>query len=113
MSDARKRELMAKFKDSFELRRMIPRSVPMLDEMRRMISDEGSIAAEGAHKDDRVMAAALAHEAWRRWMVPILKGRNMTRERAHAIETAGGDAPIDQLVLNFLKKQNITLPSAR
>lgn len=113
MSDQRKRELMAKLKDSFELRRMIPRSVPMLDEMRRMVSDEGHIAAEGAWKDDRVMAAALAHEAWRKWMIPILKGRNMTMARAHAIETAGGDAPIDQLVLNFLKKQSITLPSAR
>jgi len=113
MSDARKRELMAKLKDSFELRRIYVRSIPMIQEMQRIISDEGHISAEGAYKDDRVIAAALAHEAWRRWSQPLLKGRNMTRERSVAIESAGGDQPIDQLVINFLKRQNITLPAGR
>jgi hypothetical protein len=106
-----KRKLMAQYKDAFELGRLIPRSVPLLDEMRRIVNDEGHIAAEGAHKDDRVMAAAMAFEAWRRWLQPILRGRNMTRERAARIETAGGDAPINQLVLNYLKRANITMPA--
>ena len=101
---------MAQFKDAFELGRLIPRSVPLLEEMRGMISDEGSIVAEGAKKDDRVIAAALAHEAWRRWLAPLLRGKSMTRARAQHIETAGGEQPIDQLILDYLKKQNITLP---
>jgi hypothetical protein len=113
MTEDLKRQLMAKFKDSFELGRLIPRSVPLLDEMRRIVNDEGHIAAEGAHKDDRVIAAALAHESWRRWLQPILRGLNMTRERASKIETAGGDAPINTLILNYLRKANISLPAQR
>lgn len=111
MSDERKRTLMAQYKDSFELGRLVPRSVPLLEEMRGMINDEGSIGAEGSKKDDRVIAAALAHEAWRRWLAPLLRGKSMTRARAQQIETAGGEQPIDQLILNYLKKANLSLPA--
>jgi hypothetical protein len=113
MSEERKKTLMAQFKDSFELGRLIVRSVPLIEEMRSIVNDEGYIAASGAKKDDRVIAAALAHETWRRWMIPILRGKAMTRERSRNIETAGGEQPIDQLVLNYLKRQNITLPAGR
>lgn len=109
MSEDLKRGLMAKFKDSFELGRLIPRSVPLLDEMRHVVNDEGHISAEGAHKDDRVIAAALAHEAWRMWLAPVLRARGHTRERAMVIESAGGEAPIDRLVLDYLKRQNISV----
>jgi hypothetical protein len=114
MSDERKRTLMAHFKDSFELSRMIPRSVPLLEEMRRIINDEGSIAAEGAWKDDRVIAAALAHEAWRRWLKPILMAKSMTRARTVQIEAAGGEQPVDRLILDYLKRANIAMqPTGR
>jgi hypothetical protein len=109
MSDARKRTLMAQVKDSFELNYMQVRSIPMIQEMQRMISDDGHISAEGAYKDDRVMAAALAHEAWRRWLQPVLRARKMTRAHAEATEAAGGEQPVDQLVINFMKKQNIAV----
>jgi len=113
MSDGRKRELLAKFKDAFELQRLIPQSVPMLDEMRHIINDDGHVSAEGAYKDDKVMAAALAFEAWRAWLQPILKSKAHTRARAEGIERAGGEAPVDQLILNYLRKSNITLPATR
>jgi hypothetical protein len=107
MTDDLKRSLMAKFKDAFELQRLIPRSVPLLEEMRHIINDEGHIEAEGAHKDDRVIAAALAHEAWRMWSLPILKAKGMTVARAKQIESAGGEQPIDRLMLDYLKRQQI------
>jgi hypothetical protein len=111
MSDGRKRELMAKLKDGLELGRIIPNSVPLLDEMRHVINDDGHIAAEGAYKDDRVMASALAAEAWRAWLLPVLRAKHMTRARSEGIERAGGEQPVDQLILNYLRKSNITLPA--
>lgn len=99
--------LMARFKDSLELGRVVIKSVPLLEEMRRIVNDEGYVGAEGAHKDDRVMAAALAHECWQRWMWKRLRGQVMTRARAHAIESAGGEKPVDRVMLNYLRSQGI------
>lgn len=102
--------LMARFKDSLELGRLVVRSVPLLEEMRRIVNDEGYIGAEGAHKDDRVMAAALAHENWQKWMWQRLRGMAHTRERAAKIEQAGGEKPLDKLVMNYLRRAQIAVP---
>jgi len=102
--------LMARFKDSLELGRLVIRSVPLLEEMRRIVNDEGHIAAEGAHKDDRVMAAALAHENWQRWMWQRLRGMAHTRARVAMIEQAGGEKPLDKLMINYLRKHQIMVP---
>jgi hypothetical protein len=111
MTEDLKRSLMAKFKDAFELGRLIPRSVPLLEEMRHIVNDEGYIGAEGAHKDDRVIAAALAHEAWRMWSQTPLRANGMTINRARQIESAGGEQPIDRLIVDYLRRSNINAPS--
>jgi hypothetical protein len=36
----------------------------MLNEMQKVVRDDGMIGAPGRGKDDRVMAAGLAHVAW-------------------------------------------------
>jgi hypothetical protein len=102
--------LMGRFKDSFELGRLVVRSVPLLEEMRRIVNDEGHIAAEGAHKDDRVMAAAIAHENWQKWMWQRLRGMGMTLKRSADIEQKGGLKPLDQVMMNYLRRANITVP---
>ena len=102
--------LMGRFKDSLELGRLIIRSVPLLEEMRRIVNDEGYISAEGAYKDDRVMAAALAHENWQKWQWQRLRGMGMTQERSVGVERAGGIKPIDQVMLNYLRRQQIQVP---
>lgn len=104
-----KRGLMNRFKDAFELNRLTVRSVPLLEEMRRIVNDEGHIAAEGSHKDDRVVAAALAYEAYRSWMWQRLRNMNMTYAYSDQIERQGGEMPIDRHVMNFLKKQGIAV----
>jgi hypothetical protein len=106
-----KRQVMAKYKDGFELQRLIPRSVALLEEMRRIVNDGGHIAAEGRHKDDRVIAAALAHEAWRMWMQGKLKSMNMTAARAEQVEISGGVKPVDRLIMDFMKKAGIAVPT--
>ena len=102
--------LMGRFKDSLELGRLIIRSVPLLEEMRRIVNDEGYISAEGAYKDDRVMAAALAHENWQKWQWQRLRGMGMTQERSVGVERAGGIKPIDQVMFNYLRRQQIQVP---
>jgi hypothetical protein len=109
MSDDRKRELMARFKDAVELQRMQIKSVPMIAEMQRLVNDEGSIAADGGGNDDRPVTAALAWECYSKWLRPILVGDNMTRARAEAIDERGGDQPLDKLVINYLKRSNIRM----
>jgi hypothetical protein len=106
-----KRMLMARFKDAIELGRMQPRSLPLIEEMRRLVNNEGSISADGGGNDDRAVTAALAHECWRKWLQPMLIGMRMTREKAMEIDRRGGDQPIDRLVSNYLKRSNILVPS--
>ncbi len=109
-TDDIKRMLMARFKDAVELGRMHIRSLPLIEEMRRLVNNEGSISADGGGNDDRAVTAAMAHECWRKWLQPMLIGMRMTREKAMEIDRRGGDQPIDLLVLNYLRKSNILVP---
>ena len=106
-----KTRAMNQMKNGIELGRMIPRSIPLLEEMRRIVNDGGTVGAEGKAKDDRVMAAALAYQAWNTWVQPKLKGLGMTREKAVDIEGKGGTPPLDRLVMGYLKRANITVPT--
>jgi hypothetical protein len=106
-----KSRMMNQYKNGIELSRVIPRSVPLLEEMRRVINDEGWIGAEGHAKDDRVIAAALAYQGWNTWLQPKLKSQGLTLERSKQIDARGGTEPVDRLIRNFLKKQNIGVPA--
>jgi hypothetical protein len=106
------RAIMARFKSAVELGRMEIRSLPLIEEMRRLVNDEGSISADGGGNDDRAVTAAMAHECWRKWLQPMLIGMRMTREKAMEIDARGGDQPIDRLVSNYLKRMNIAVPTS-
>lgn len=114
MTSDLKARFMALFKNSFEnevfgtgLKRAVARSVPLIEEMRHIVNDGGYIGGEGSNKDDRVIAAILAHEGWWTWMRDKLKNQGMTRERSLNIEAAGGEKPLDRLIVDFMKRQNI------
>jgi len=59
-----KETYMGLLKDNFERGIFTPHSRYLLDEMKTIIRDGGSIAAQGDAKDDRVIASALAVKAW-------------------------------------------------
>jgi hypothetical protein len=105
-----KRRAMNQFKNGIELGRIIPRSVPLLEEMRRIINDEGHIGAEGRAKDDRVMGAALAYQAWNMWVQPRVKAAGLSLAKSKEIDERGGTEPVDRLIANYLKKVNISVP---
>ena len=106
-----KRRAMNQMKNAIELGRMIPKSLPLLDEMRRIINDEGHIGGEGRSKDDRVMGAALAYQAWNMWVQPRCKAMNLTMARGAEIDERGGTEPVDRLIVNYLKRVNIGVPA--
>jgi hypothetical protein len=106
-----KQRMMNQFKDGIELGRIIPRSVPLIEEMRRIVNDEGQIGGEGRSKDDRVMAAALAYQGYNLYALPMLKAMGLTLARSAEIDQRGGTEPVDRLIVNFLRKQNIKVPA--
>ena len=106
-----KRRMMNQYKNAIELGRALPRSVPLLEEMRRIVNDDGHIGGEGRAKDDRVMAAALAYQGWNNWCQPRMRAMNMTLARANEVDQRGGTEPVDRLIANYLKKVNISVPT--
>ena len=78
MDEFSKRAIMNTFKDSFEVGRMQIRSTEMVNEMRSVVNEDGSIGASGRAKDDRVIAAALAHWVWIQQVKSQLVGQRMT-----------------------------------
>ena len=79
----------------------------MLEEMRRVINDAGHITAEGAAKDDRVVAGALAWECYTKWLRGKLINMHMTREHSGVIERNNGESQMSRVITGFLKRQNI------
>jgi hypothetical protein len=106
-----KQRMMNQMKNGIELGRMVPRSVPLIDEMRKIVNDEGHIGGEGRAKDDRVMGAALAYQAWNMWGQPLVKNMGLTMARSLEIDERGGTEPVDRLIVNFLRKQQIKVPA--
>lgn len=104
-----KTRALNQMKNAIELGRMIPRSVPLLGEMHRIVNDGGNIGAEGRSKDDRVMGAALAFQAFNTWVQPKVKAMGLSLAKSHEIEEKGGTPPTERIIQNYLKRMNITI----
>lgn len=102
--------MLSSFKDSFELMQYVLNSMPLLDEMKTIIIDGGSIEAEKGKKDDRVIAAALSHEAWRRWVRPKLERLGVTFAEAYREDKGEGRGQAEKMAINYLRSQNIGIP---
>lgn len=59
-----KNQIMVRMKDSFMLGMLEVNSVPLIEEMKEIITKDGWVGAEGRGKDDRTLAFALAHRAY-------------------------------------------------
>jgi hypothetical protein len=60
----KKWQMMLRVKDAFMVGMMDINSVPLLTEMKEIISKDGWVGAEGRGKDDRTLALALAYRAY-------------------------------------------------
>jgi len=102
--------MLSSFKDAFELHRYLLNSMALLEEMKTIVIDGGSIQAETGKKDDRVMAAALAHEAWRRWRQPELVALGLTYAEAYKERANNASAQAERMAINYLHAMKIGVP---
>ena len=107
-----KERMMAYMKDYFERGMMAVYSTELLEEMKTIIRDGGTIEASGRNKDDRVIASALACAAYAEQVQPQLIMRRLTRDAARAKDKQEGkDSAIVQTgqrsVANYLQRLGI------
>ena len=62
-----KERMMNFYKDNFERGSSVIRSIGLIEEMQKVVRDDGILGVPGRGKDDRVIAAGLAHVAWSDW----------------------------------------------
>lgn len=98
--------LMESFRTSQRSGALIIRSEPLLREMIGVRQEGIKIEAPGNSKDDRVVAAALANQAWVQWRRPQLMAIGATFESEQRIQEGGqrtiGDI-MNGMVRNFLR----------
>jgi hypothetical protein len=100
-----KERMLNYFKDYFERNMLQVYSTELLDEMKGIVRDQGTIAAYGRGKDDRVIASALACAAYAEQVQPRLIVMRLTREQK-ANQDGSESAEVAQVqkqVGNYLK----------
>lgn len=103
-TQATKSRMMNYFKDYFERGMMGVSSMDLLDEMKSIVQDGGSIEAHGRGKDDRVMAAGLACVAYAEQVQPRLVNAKMSRKVAASLDNITPEvAAMNQNVTTYLK----------
>jgi len=104
-TSATKERMLNYFKDYFERGMLNVYSMELLDEMKSVVRDGGTIAAYGRNKDDRVMATGLACAAYAEQVQPRLIQARVTRAQQETEEriVASGN-PVNQNVSNYLKR---------
>lgn len=100
-----KERMLTYMKDFFERKMMGVYSLDLLDEMKTIVRDGGSIQAPGRSKDDRVIAAALATVAYAEQLQPRLIAARETRQinQAHENDTPE-ELAIGRNVSSYLKR---------
>ena len=73
--------LMNGFRDAYSTDQIIINSIPCLKEMLEVTQEGSEIRAPGNLHDDRVFAAALMTEAWKRWIQQPMMQEGLTYER--------------------------------
>lgn len=76
-----KNQIMSRMKDMLMLNVLDIRSVPLVNEMERIVQDGTWIGAEGRGKDDRCLAFALALRAYDDWLRAPLVEQDRTYEK--------------------------------
>jgi hypothetical protein len=102
---ASKERMLNYFKDYFERDIMRVHSMELLEEMKGIVRDGGSIQAPGRGKDDRVIAAALAAAAYAEQVQPQLLIRRLTRDVSKAQEAlTPEEVTVGRNVSDYLKR---------
>ena len=107
-SDTNTKERMLNFyKDCFERGWSTVRSPDLIEEMQEVVREEGSLGAPGRGKDDRVIAAGLAHEAWGQYVRNQCMARNVMKPKALREGDLAQVVPINPGMRGYLKRIGI------
>jgi hypothetical protein len=101
-----KERMLNYMKDYFERGMMHVYSADCIDEMKGIVRDQGTIAAMGRAKDDRVIASALAAAAFAEQVQPRLIQMRLTREKKPVQDEQaenGGQAQVGKQVSSYLR----------
>jgi hypothetical protein len=100
-----KERMLAYYKDYFERGMCEVRSIDLLEEMKTIRRDGGTISAPGRGKDDRVIAAALAAAAYAEQVQPRLIMAKITRKVSQSQEQLTPEQiSVGRNVSDYLKK---------
>lgn len=103
-----KLKILNQMRDNYTLRMLAVRSIPLLEEMERIVQDGDEIQAEGRAKDDRAFATALAVTAWIDWVRGGLIANQQTYDRVVEEERIAQDAPqatmIGRVISSFFQE---------
>jgi len=105
--------ILNQLRDAYATKILRVRSMPLLEEMSKVIQDGDSIEAAGRGKDDRVFATALANKAWYDWMRPGLIANQMnylqvTQAEMEANEESGRAKTLHgHIITDFFRQREI------
>ena len=103
-----KERMLSYMKDYFERGMMAIYSIDLLEEMKTIVRDGGSIEASGRNKDDRVIASALAAAAYAEQVQPRLIQMRLTRDLSRKQDPLQDESPVvmagQKSVSNYLKR---------
>ena len=93
-----KLKILNQMRDNYTLHMLEVRSIPLLEEMERIVQDGGEIQAEGRAKDDRAFATALAVTAWIDWVRSGLIANGQTYDHVVAEEKIAKEQPQSTMI---------------
>ena len=100
-----KERMLSYMKDYFERGMLDIYSLDLIDEMKTVVRDGGSIEASGRNKDDRVIAAALASVAYAEQLQPRLVQQRLSKAVSRAQEDkTPEEIAVGRNVSDYLKK---------
>lgn len=107
-TSSEKDRIYGTMRDEYNSQTLIVRSLPLLEEMTRLVQDGVKIEASGRHKDDRVFATGLAAQAHVKWIRSGMISQLRTFERetqAEADELAKTGTVINGMLANYFEKK--------
>jgi hypothetical protein len=107
-TSATKERMLSYMKDYFERGMMAIYSTELIEEMKTIVRDGGSIEASGRNKDDRVIAAALACAAYAEQIQPRLIAQKVTRDISRKTDDMTPEqVAVGRNVADYLKRIGI------
>ncbi len=104
-----KLQIMNELRDTYAVNHLDLFSVPLLEEMERVVQEGSEIRAEGRAHDDRVFASALAVHAWITWVRASMISTDQTFDRVTEEEKIRKEAPsatmIGRVVSDFFSER--------